>query len=233
MKFDRIRRYRVKLKNGMQGRVEDCLDRLDFDVDGVISQAERGDGRTVLSVVGRSDMSPSELQRELRDMGCLKVAVKDGYSDARDVSGPEVNLPDDGVDYAAEPVGSDADFDVDVARQALDRAGELLDVGGATNSRVDFEGDADRDRRWNANLGRQSYDEYIDHVVKRLVDEVGLGRDAARETVERCIRRLVASGSLPERPDERDPDNAYARWVGAAKGHDLGGHCVNHARGEG
>lgn len=224
------RRYRVKVKDGMQGRVEDCLDRLDFEVAG--TQPAEGD-RTTIVAVGQTDMTPSELQRELRDLGCLGVSVEDTYQDARDVVGDEVDFPDDGVAYAAEPAGGDAEFDVDVARRELARAGELLDVGGASNSRITRQGDADRDRKWNDDLGRQSYREYIDHIVKRLVDEEKLGREQARDVVDRCIDDMVARGHLEAPPEGNDPDTEFSRWVGAAKGYDLAAECLRRVRGEG
>lgn len=224
-RYGRTREYRIEVRGDQQGRVEDCLSRWDLRVDRV----EREDGGIVMYASGETDMMPSQLQRELRDLGCSGVSVDSEWTDTRDLEGP-VRSPDDGVDYPADVSDQIVDFDAHLANQRLSRIEALLDVGDVDDVRVMGPGDADRDRAWFAGPGHQSFSEYVTSLVRNLVSEFDMGPGEAEEHLAGAIDDLVSQGELPEVPDDDDVDQAFSRWVGAAKAVGLENHARETAR---
>lgn len=203
-----VDQYTIRARNEKAAdKVKTCLGKIGLDV---ISTNKSSSGMMVVIAAGNNDMTPSQLELRLRELGCTMFSVKDQFAD---VSGNVPNVNPQITNTPTVPgVGHDPmDFDVELVNMTLDKMSDRLNSAVAA-------GDAMIDKEMQRSPEKQNYYEYMNSLTDELITEYGISEKEAIDAIYATAANYEAEGFLPPMPEGDDMTSRdYTAWVAAAK----------------
>lgn len=212
-----LRTYTIRLLNTYQAdMLEKCISSLGLSM----TRSSDDGGQLTFVVTGEIDHTPSQLEGELRRMGCTGVSVPDNEVLATQVEPMAMDM-NSGVDFPG--FNGTVGFDVERANSVLDQANSLL-----STEYLNTAGDAEIDASETISPAEQSYIEYVEFLCNEICLHVDCDEDEALDHIYSCATHCAENGDLPPIPlDMENSPEWFASWVIAAKNIGFGEKCLD------